>query len=258
MIDDINEISLIFISRVNLYVPMKTLTENWFIEGRIDLELKQYVFLDYLQSVKKDFDENKLYPTLPDLLFQLKDLEKFQSDFIKLSNNFPKALLGIDFQNSKLVYPDSALKNEYLEIIDQIINFSVPKLKTYIKKGEELLKYIQKDIDIKPIGIIPLYKKEGYLLLTIEGNKIIFSYKYKILDVFKFDFESKIQTTFIKKFKKLNRNNNYETIKEKLTKEYVGIPNIATYLVETEKDYPIEETVIPLAKDKLMKILNYC
>ena len=35
---------------------MKSLSETWFAEGRIDFELKKYTLLAYLQEVNKHFD----------------------------------------------------------------------------------------------------------------------------------------------------------------------------------------------------------
>ena len=39
------------------------LDTNWILQEPIDLEHKQYVLLDYINKVDKDFDNFKLYPS---------------------------------------------------------------------------------------------------------------------------------------------------------------------------------------------------
>ena len=43
------------------------LETNWLIQEPIDLEHKQYVMMDYISKVNKDFDEFKLYPSFQEL-----------------------------------------------------------------------------------------------------------------------------------------------------------------------------------------------
>ena len=56
---------------------MKSLSETWFAEGRIDFELKKYTLLAYLQEVNKHFDANKLYPQLADMVFHYNNIVAF-------------------------------------------------------------------------------------------------------------------------------------------------------------------------------------
>ena len=59
---------------------MKSLSETWFAEGRIDFELKKYTLLAYLQEVDKYFNENKLYPQLADVIFHYHNIVAFREN----------------------------------------------------------------------------------------------------------------------------------------------------------------------------------
>jgi hypothetical protein len=48
---------------------MKKLEEDWLTKGLIDFEYKKYILLDYLQHIKEQFKERRLYPFLSDLVF---------------------------------------------------------------------------------------------------------------------------------------------------------------------------------------------
>ena len=47
------------------------LDTNWILQEPIDLEHKQYVLLDYINKVDKDFDNFKLYPSFQELSLHL-------------------------------------------------------------------------------------------------------------------------------------------------------------------------------------------
>ena len=47
---------------------MRNLEKDWLTAGLVDFEYKKYVLLAYLQSVKTNFKEQKLYLDLVDLL----------------------------------------------------------------------------------------------------------------------------------------------------------------------------------------------
>ena len=53
---------------------MKKLEKDWLTSGLIDFEYKKYILLAYLQEVKGNFDSNKLYPHLSDLIFHYQNL----------------------------------------------------------------------------------------------------------------------------------------------------------------------------------------
>ena len=73
---------------------MKTLSETWFADGYIDFELKKYTLLAYLQEINRNFQENKLYPQLADVIFHYNNLVAFRENKKFLQEHFPKKLTG--------------------------------------------------------------------------------------------------------------------------------------------------------------------
>ena len=48
----------------------------------------------------------------------------------------------------------------------------------------------------------------------------------------------------------------YENIKYDLIKNNIELPNPAVYSIETELSFPIEETLLPIAKRRLVKYIS--
>ena len=61
----------------------------------------------------------------------------------------------------------------------EIVEFAIPKLKSSLDRGAELYDFIQSKIKMDTVGIVPIYKKEGYLILLIRGDGQANIYRYK-------------------------------------------------------------------------------
>ena len=51
--------------------------------------------------------------------------------------------------------------------------------------------------------------------------------------------------------------NTYESIKLTLIKERKNVPTPAVYAIETKAHFPLEETILPVAKRSLARYLSY-
>jgi len=50
--------------------------------------------------------------------------------------------------------------------------------------------------------------------------------------------------------------NTYENLKSELIKNRSDLPNPAVYSIETELSFPVEETLLPIAKRSLVKFIS--
>ncbi|MES2881001.1 MAG: hypothetical protein V4676_02545 [Bacteroidota bacterium] len=235
---------------------MKQLSETWFAEGYIDFELKKYTLLAYLQEINKQFGENKLYPQLADLIFHYNNLVAFRENKKYLQEQFPKKLTGIQIEKLQTLYEEMIADDNMMEQLEEIINYSAGKMKTTISCGAEIYEFVEDKITIEPVGIIPLDIREGYFFLSAGKTKNTNVYQYRLSFFEKHDekFRS-IKTSFLDMYP-LSIANTYENIKYQLIKTRTDFPNPAVYCIETEINFPVEETLLPIAKRSLVKYLT--
>ena len=157
---------------------MDNLTKNWFVEGWIDFEYKKYILLAYLQKIKKSFDQVELYPHLSNIIQHYEDLIRYNEQQINIKSSFQKDLKKIDLNKIKLEF-NSNFEDELVNKIMEIVEFAIPKLKSSLDRGAELYDFIQSKIKMDTVGIVPIYKKEGYLILLIRGDGQANIYRYK-------------------------------------------------------------------------------
>lgn len=235
---------------------MKTLSETWFADGYIDFELKKYTLLAYLQEVHKCFKEKKLYPQLSDIIFHYNNLVAFRENKKYLQEHFPKKLTGIQLEKLQLLYEQIIEDDELMQELEDIINYSATEIKTSISNGTEIYEYVENNLTIFPVGLIPLDVNEGYFFLS-EGsyrNTIVYQYRLSIFEKHDEKFRA-IRTEFIHEWER-NIINTYENIKAELIRRKRELPNPAVYSIETDLTLPIAETLLPVAKRSLVRYIS--
>ncbi|MFY8003408.1 MAG: hypothetical protein ACOVNR_01125 [Chitinophagaceae bacterium] len=234
---------------------MKTLSETWFADGYIDFELKKYTLLAYLQQINQCFNENKLYPQLSDLIFHYNNLVAFKENKKYLQEQFPKRLNGLQLNKLKLLYESMIQDDELMLELENIVNYAGKKMKRVIEDGTEIYEFVAEKMAIHPVGIIPLNTKEGYFFLSAEADKTTRVYQFRLSFFEKHDEKYRsIITEFIDSWHR-NISNSYQNIKTTLIRNRQFLPNPAVYAVEVPLAFPIEETLLPIAKRSLVKYI---
>ena len=235
---------------------MKTLSETWFAEGYIDFELKKYTLLAYIQEVNKCFNESKLYPQLSDVIFHFNNLVTFREKKKFLQLQFPKKLTGMQMEKLQLLYEQMIQDDELMQELEAIINYSASTMKRTINNGVEIYEQVEEKITICPVGIIPLDSKEGYFFLNTTVNKETLVYHYR-LSFFEKQEEKyrSMKSTYVNSWPR-NFVNTYESIKTELIRYRSQLPNPAVFSIEAGLSFPIEETLLPIAKRRLVKYIS--
>lgn len=235
---------------------MKSLSETWFAEGRIDFELKKYTLLAYLQEVNKYFNENKLYPQLADVIFHYHNIIAFRENKKYLQEHFPKKLTGIQLEKLQMLYEQMIQDDELMQELEDIIHYSAGKIKHTITNGTEIYEFVEDKISINPVGIIPLDTHEGYFFLSSGEIHHTRVYQYRLSIFEKHDEKYRsIKTSFIDQWTR-SISSTYEHIKSELIRHRKDLPNPAVYSIETELRFPVDETLLPIAKRSLVKFIS--
>jgi hypothetical protein len=235
---------------------MKKLSETWFADGYIDFELKKYTLLAYLQEINRYFNEHKLYPQLADIIFHYNNLAAFRENKRYLQEQFPKKFTGIQLQKLELLYEQMIDDDELMAELEQIINYSTERMKRTISSGTEIYEYVEENINIFPVGLVPLDLQEGYFFLNHGSDRDTRVYQYRLSIFEKHDEKYRsIRTEYVDCWQR-NIANTYENIKAELIRKKQQLPNPAVYSIETMLTYPIEETLLPVAKRCLVRYIT--
>lgn len=235
---------------------MKKLSETWFAEGYIDFELKKYTLLAYLQEVGKFFNENKLYPQLADVVFHYNNLVAFRENKKFLQEHFPKKLTGIQMEKLQLLYEQMIEDTELMQELEEIIHYATDTLKGTLQTGASIYEFVEDTLQIIPVGLVPLDTMEGYFFLRSGHNRQMQVYHYRLSIFEKHDEKYRsIKTAFLDE-RRFGISHTYESLKSELIRHRSDLPNPAVYAVETNLQFPIDETLLPVAKRRLVRFIS--
>jgi hypothetical protein len=79
------------------------LSSDWILAPGIDLELKEYMLLGYLQRVHARFDQHKLYPYLDELRDHLERLRVLRQQRADLAGLLDREVIAIDIKHARLL-----------------------------------------------------------------------------------------------------------------------------------------------------------
>ncbi|MFY8107899.1 MAG: hypothetical protein ACOVO9_02870 [Bacteroidia bacterium] len=234
---------------------MKSLNPNWFYSGLADAEYKRYILLAYLQDVQRYFNQTKLYPQLAELVLHYQNLINFKRKIEINEAGFPKELMEADLQHFKLKYKKLVENDAIMDCIIEIVEFSIPKIKQTLEEGKEIFDFVEQQINIEPVGILPIYKNEGYLLINYRPAKEwrVFEYSLKFYDTPENKFRA-IHTTQVETYP-ISLVYNKENVKLELIRNRKKLPNPATFAAESNLSFPLEETILEISKRKLSSVL---
>jgi len=234
---------------------MIQLKPDWLTQGIIDYEYKQYQLLAYLKEVKQYFSQNKLYPYLSDLIFHYNNLVSIRNNKHMWHESFPSSLEGIDLKKLRLKYQKLVNDDDVMKELEEIMNFAIPELKKIVSEGTEIYEFVEKNVEITPVGLSPLYVDEGYMFVHQPPKKSYKIYRYTLTF---FENASEkfrgIQTHFIES-KAYIRFKNLESEKLALVKRFKNLPNPATYFITSNGVFPFRETFLPVAKRYLVQYI---
>jgi len=235
---------------------MEKLSKDWLTQGIIDFEYKQYVLLAYLKTVRDSFNRNELYPFMADLVFHYRNLILVKENKTLLKESFPKELSLDEVKKLELTYRRMVEDDAVMSELESIIEFSIPKIKNSLEEGSVLYEFVESKCEIAPIGVTPLYAKEGYLFVTQPPEKEtrVYRYQMSIYEDSQEQFRS-LNTEFIESVEK-SLSNTYENIKLNLLRRYKDLPNPAAYLILSKMKFPLMETLMPVAKRLFVKHIS--
>lgn len=207
---------------------MERLRPGWFLHGLWDEEYQRYRLLAYLRHIQAAFFAQRLYPPLSDLIESYEEL---------------RALAQA--QQTTAALEDST------DTLYRIIQFAIPKLEESIQEGQQIYDLIERHLQVEVVGLIPLYKAEGYLFLRRGGEKVVRAYRYEIRPIQDKEGLVGIRLEPVEEFVFSILATPFTILRERLLKAHKDLPTPLTLVVESPLEVPLQETLLPIIKRNL-------
>ena len=232
---------------------------SWIFHEPIDFEHKQYVLLAYLQKIKKNLSNLKLYPNFQQISLHLANINLVieKGQYLTLNRQIKEP-------DDEILITDLVPLNvpifskEELDELFKICIFSSERLKDEFNQAKAIWEIANDSISIEVLqNKNASIKKQGLFYIENDDNFVL--YEFIIKPIKKNSVETK---NLIKKicesedntFKGCFTNMKNPLIKN-LEEENVH-KNLIIFKVIHTNQFPLKETLLPIAKRKVMNYIN--
>jgi hypothetical protein len=238
-------------------VTLENLNLHTFIKAADDVELSKYKVLAILNKYSEALHKNKLYPALAELISIKGELELLVEQMSLFDAEFVLSLNFADFaddlpEDSQVNYNEDSLKT-----VSDFIHWALPEIRSAINEGKAIFDFVDQNMLVNEVGIMPIYKNDGYFFIPDLINDLMKIYRFE-MSLFSTE-ENPLRTLKSKLVDLISLQapeclSPYE-LKQNMIKKFQDIPNPACFFIENSIDFPFAETILPVAKRKLVRAL---
>ena len=221
-----------------------------------DMEKRQYTILAALIERRNEFLHSRLYPSLVELMDAREVLVKLAAEKNNISQSIPRQLKDVDWQTKKLVYENQDANIPDIERMFELIYWALPFIDATIEEGKTLYDFVDENVQLEGVGIMPVYTDEGYFFVPEHRASILHVLRYE-MSLFTDEGHNyrAMRTNEVESVRQETMRLALEDLKLRLIKQHLELPNPATFVCETDLDFPYAETMLPVIKRKLMSQL---
>jgi len=231
---------------------MKKLPENWLTAGLQDAEYKRYLFLAFLQAAEHEHNALRLYPLLPELKKQQDYLESIRANAQHLKANFKAEATHINWEKMKLERKKPKARAPVAQSFD-LLDFALPRLKKMKQEAHTSWESFTQTLRLEPVGIQPLYRREGYLLLPTEVASSVDAYRFRVESLQRYrETWRNVQLWFVARLTK-KMFESYLALKKQLVQQFTDLPQPLTFWAEVAQPLPLKPTLLPLLQQRLVR-----
>ncbi|MFT6998927.1 MAG: hypothetical protein ACJAQ4_002690 [Cryomorphaceae bacterium] len=227
---------------------MSRLSNDWLIEPIFDYEYKTYQVLAYTCQAEKRFEESMIFPYLPDIQSHLRRLNIYKQSVLNLESELRADLIGVDFKQLRLIR-EQLSDSGVMGTLNDVLEFALEKLTYTYQLGLSEKESLLEQINIRPIGLLSPENTGGLLLLNSSRKTRIYKYSYRFV---RRPYESESYKDVMTEFLDERTTGRFPNFRE-LKMQYREKNQINTFLIETETEIPIFETLLPVAKEFLLQ-----
>jgi benzoyl-CoA reductase/2-hydroxyglutaryl-CoA dehydratase subunit BcrC/BadD/HgdB len=239
-----------------LMIEKSWLTLNLFTKTQDDVEKRQYIILSELKKISAEFQHYKVYPHLSELIELYKTLNDVINRLSDLRDKFPKRIGKIDWVNKIIEHEVVFVDGTDLAAVEDLITWALPKIEKVIKEGVAIHEYVESDLSVEHVGILPNYREEGYFFVPDNQSQKLNLFRFEV-SIFQSseDRYRSLKTHFLKSLVQKRAHLSPVSIKLDLIREKKELPNPATFTFNTNLDFSFKQTILPVAKRKLMQTI---
>ncbi len=235
---------------------LPALSLGTFIRAVNDTERTRFEVLNGLKTIRSNFHHNKIYPDLSTLVELFEGLQSITQSADNLRAKAHRSVKEVNLEERKVIYNETPISDTDFEQIRDLILWALPLIQDAIEEGKTMFEFVDENLALEVVGILPSYLEEGYIFVPDNATSLLHVLKYEI-SIFTGANEKyrSLKTSIVKTLRQSPIAQPIQSMKLDLVREFPELPNPATYSFETDLEFPFQETILPVAKRRLLRHL---
>lgn len=229
---------------------------DWLFEGILDAEQKQYVLLDYFQKMNKHLERMEVYPMFIELSLHLGNVQTLLNQ-----NKILYTDRQLTSNDDELIFADLKVKDipvlDDEEIVEyhKILRTIQPQLHDYFNYAKSIWSIVYDSIDVViKKNKTNLDSKSGFFYYKTETS--LYIWKYTTKKVYKSNNQTKTVIDAVYYGEQLDLTITEILSKFSKTYEKNKEVNYPIFEVFCHEIFPLEETLVPIFKRKILSYIN--
>lgn len=223
-----------------------------------DWESNQYKILIKVREWLMNFNKNKLFPSIEEAIQLNLALEDLLRENIECKLWFDNEIRGQKVNERVIVYEKAHQVGNQLDKLLNFIDWALQLNRPVLEEGRIIKNFVEDDLEIKRISSTEKnYHGKGYFSLPNNKKGVLNIYLYEIMwDWSQENLYQQINSQLVKSIPQSAIHNSIEEMITNFIHYSQDLHEPVAYILETDLDFPYEETIFPIAEDKLLKYLT--
>lgn len=215
-----------------------------------DAEAARYRVLSGLQDAHRAFGRTCVYPHLAELVALRRDLAAVLDGLDRLDAAQPGVAVGVDWEAGTVEFEHGRPPL----LAADLARWALPRIDAAIAEGRTLYEFVDEAVALDAVGLVPAYHAEGFLLLPPEADVVrVLRYAISALAGPDGGYRS-LRTTPVDLA--LDPLAPPDAWKAAIREACPDLPAPAAFRLASDVELPVEETLLPVAKRKLLAFVH--
>lgn len=230
--------------------PTDPLTLDTFAAAQ-DPEAARYRILAGLGRARDAFRHQCVFPHLGALVRLRRELADLLEGADRAAAAQPGRIVGVDWEAGRVVHERAVPPL----LAADLARWALPRLDVVLGEGRTLYDFADRAARLDAVGLVPRYRAEGFLIVPGEDGAPGQTVRYAVSALAGADGAYRSLRTSPAGVD-LDPLAPPAVWKQALARAHPDLPAPATFRLATEIDLPVEPTMMPLAKRKLLALVQ--
>ena len=223
-----------------------------------DWESNQYKILIKVKEWLLNFNKNKLFPSIEEAIQLNLALEDLLRENIECKLWFDNEIRGQKVNERVIVYEKAHQVGNQLDKLLDFIDWALLLNRPVLEEGRIIKNFVEEDLEITRVSSVEKnYHGKGYFSLPNNKNGLLNIYLYEIIwDWSQENLYQRINSHLVKSIPQSVIHASVEELILNFVNYSQDMHEPVAYILETGLDFPYEETMFPIAEEKLLKFLT--